>query len=152
MSDKSSTKTIFKDTKQAYIYFGAPYFMEVNSTKRVYGKIASFILGSSGFGSRMMEEIRVKRGLAYSAYSRFIVNKTHSYFSGYLQTKLESADEAKKVVKELVKNFIQNGVTQEELESAKKFFLGSEPLRNETLSQKINRDFRNFMMVGNWLL
>ncbi len=73
--------------------------MEVNSTKRVYGKIASFILGSSGFGSRMMEEIRVKRGLAYSAYSRFIVNKTHSYFSGYLQTKLESADEAKKVVR-----------------------------------------------------
>ncbi len=44
----------------------------------------------------------------------------------------------------MVKNFIQNGVTQEELESAKKFFLGSEPLRNETLSQKINRDFRNF--------
>ena len=91
-----------------------------------------------------MEEIRVKRGLAYSAYGYVSQNKSHSYFTGYLQTKNESADEAIKLVKELVKDFVKNGVTKEELESAKKFLLGSEPLRTETLSSRLNRAFTNY--------
>ena len=143
-SDKEELKEKSEPTKQAYIYFGSPYNMEISDKKRVIGKVASFILGSSGFGSRLMEEIRVKRGLAYSAYSRFVVNKTHSYFSGYLQTKLESQDEAIKVVKEVVSNFIKNGATKEELESAKKFYLGYEPLSVETLSQRVYRAFNEY--------
>jgi predicted Zn-dependent peptidase len=134
----------YEETDQAYIYFGAPYAMEANDTRRVYGKVAAFVLGSSGFGSRLMEEIRVKRGLAYSAYGRLAVNRTHSYFSGYLQTKIESGDEAKKVVAEVVRNFLAKGVTTEELEGAKKFFLGSEPLRTETLAQRMNRAFHEY--------
>jgi len=142
--DSKELKEQQEETQQAYIYFGAPYNMEANNTKRVIGKVASFILGSSGFGSRLMEEIRVKRGLAYSAYSRFVVNRTNSYFSGYLQTKLESQKEAIDVVKEVVENFVKNGVTKEELDSAKKFFAGSEPLRVELLSQRVNRAFNEY--------
>ncbi len=133
-----------ENTDQAYIYFGAPYNMRANDPKRVYGKVAGFILGSSGFGSRLMEEIRVKRGLAYSAYARLAVNRTNSYFSGYLQTKISTQKEAKKIVKEVVDNFLSNGVTAKELESAKKFFLGSEPLRTETLDQRMNRAFHEY--------
>ena len=144
VSDKEETKETFKETQQAYIYFGAPYNMKTISKDRVIGKVASFILGSGGFGSRLMEEIRVKRGLAYSAYSRFVVNKTHSYFSGYLQTKLESQKEAISVVKDVIANYLKNGATKEELESAKKFFLGSEPLRMETLNQRVSRAFNEF--------
>jgi len=131
-------------SKQAYIYFGSPLDIPYSSSDRYLGKVASFILGSSGFGSRMMEEIRVKKGLAYSAYSRFAINKTHSYFSGYLQTKVSSKDEAVKSVKEVVKTFIEKGVTAEELKSAQEFLLGSEPLRNETLSQRLNRAFHEY--------
>ncbi len=130
--------------KQAYIYFGAPYYERVNSKDLYISKVAMFILGSGGFGSRLMEEIRVKRGLAYSAYSLARVNKSHSYFFGYLQTKLQSADEAKKLVKEVIEEFVKEGATKKELESAKKFLLGSEPLRNETLSQRLNRAFFEF--------
>jgi len=144
VNDKNVTKIEIKPSEQAYIYFGAPYFMDVKDKKKVIGKVASFILGSGGFGSRLMEEIRVKRGLAYSAYSRFVVNKTHSYLSGYLQTKIKSQDEAIKVVKEVINNFVKNGVTKEELNSAKKFFLGSEPLRVETLSQRVGRAFNEY--------
>ncbi len=50
-------------------------------------KVASFILGGSGFGSRLMEEIRVKRGLAYGTYSSININRLYSSFSGYFQTK-----------------------------------------------------------------
>ncbi len=143
-SHKEQIKEQNEETKQAYIYFGAPYSMEINNSQRYIGKIASFILGAGGFGSRLMEEIRVKRGLAYSAYSRFVVNRTNSYFSGYLQTKLENQKEAIKSVKEVVREFVNKGVTKEELEAAKKFFLGSEPLRVETLNQRANRAFHEY--------
>jgi predicted Zn-dependent peptidase len=143
-SDKMVKKEHFDKTEQAYIYFGAPYNMDISDKNRVIGKVASFILGSSGFGSRLMEEVRVKRGLAYSAYSRFVVNKTNSYFSGYLQTKLENQEEAIKVVKDVVENFSKSGATKEELESAKKFFLGYEPLSVETLSQRVYKAFNEY--------
>jgi len=131
-------------SEQAYIYFGSPLDISYNSPDRYLGKVASFILGSSGFGSRLMEEIRVKKGLAYSAYGRFSINKSHSNFSGYLQTKVSTGDEALKSVKEVVKTFIDKGVTAQELKSAQEFLLGSEPLRNETLSQRLNRAFQEY--------
>ena len=91
-----------------------------------------------------MEEIRVKRGLAYSAYARVYLNLSNSYFKGHLQTKLQSQNEAIKVVKEEIKRFVEKGVTQKELDGAKKFLLGSEPLRVETLSQRLYRSFNEF--------
>ena len=141
---KKQTKETIVKSEQAYVYFGSPLDIKYDSKERHLSQVASFILGSSGFGSRMMEEIRVKKGLAYSAYSRFVINKSHSYFSGYLQTKIETGDEAVKSVKEVVQSFIDKGVTQEELSSAKQFILGSQPLRNETLSQRLNRAFQEY--------
>ncbi len=143
IAQKKIDKSIV-DSQQAYIYFGSPLNVDYNSSERYIARVASFILGSSGFGSRLMEEIRVKRGLAYSAYSRFSINKTNSYFSGYLQTKVSSGDEAVKGVQDVVKLFLDKGVTNEELTSAKQFLLGSEPLRNETLSQRLNRAFQEY--------
>jgi len=141
---KEQIKITKVNAEQAYIYFGSPLRISFDSHKLYLSKVASFILGSSGFGSRLMEEIRVKKGLAYSAYSRFNINKSHSYFWGYLQTKVATQNEAIKSVKELIKKFINKGVTQEELKSAKQFLLGSEPLRNETLSQRLNRAFQEY--------
>lgn len=141
---KQQTKKTWVKSDQAYVYFGAPLDVSYDSKERYLSQVASFILGSSGFGSRLMEEIRVKKGLAYSVYSRFNINKTNSYFSGYLQTKTESGDEAVKSVKEVVQTFLDKGVTQEELTAAQQFLLGSEPLRNETLSQRLNRAFHEY--------
>lgn len=141
---KEQTKDTIVKSEQAYVYFGAPLDVPYDSKERYLSQVASFILGSSGFGSRLMEEIRVKKGLAYSVYSSFNVNKTHSYFSGYLQTKVQSGEEAVKSVKQVVQNFLDKGVTQEELTSAQQFLLGSEPLRNETLSQRLNRAFLEY--------
>ena len=133
-----------KDTEQAYIYFGAPLYIKVDDKDMHKLKVAGFILGEGGFGSRLMEEIRVKRGLAYSAYAKFSVGNSSSYMSGHLQTKNENRVEAKKIVKEVIEEFVKNGVTNNELEQAKKFLLGSEPLRLETLSQRMSRSFSEF--------
>jgi predicted Zn-dependent peptidase len=138
------TKESIVKSEQAYVYFGAPLAVSYDSEERHLSQVASFILGSSGFGSRLMEEIRVKKGLVYSVYSRFSINKSHSYFSGYLQTKIESGDEAVKAVKDVVQLFLDKGVTQEELSSAQQFLLGSEPLRNETLSQRLGCAFQEY--------
>ena len=133
-----------KETQQAYLYFGSPYDMSDNSPEYYKARVATFILGTGGFGSRLMEEIRVKRGLAYSAYARVNITKSSSSFRGYLQTKLDSLDEAKETVKKVIADFTKNGVTKDELEQTKKFMLGSEPLRVETMSQKLNRTFMEY--------
>lgn len=138
---QKSEKTLQRDTEQAYIYFGSSFNIDSKDEENYKAKVASFILGGSGFGSRLMEEIRVKRGLAYSAYGNISINKTHTYFSGYLQTKNETAKEAQELVSKLVDEFVETGVTQEELTAAKNFLLGSEPLRNETLAQRLNKAF-----------
>ena len=140
----AKTSIIKKETEQAYVYFGSPYNMRVDDEEYYKARVATFILGTGGFGSRLMEEIRVKRGLAYSAYARVQVSNSSSYMSGYLQTKLDSMDEAKKTVSEVIKNFVKNGVSKEELEQSKKFLLGSEPLRVETMSQRLSRTFMEY--------
>ena len=142
---KKPTQSILKkETQQAYIYFGSPYNMDDTDEENYKAKVATFILGAGGFGSRLMEEIRVKRGLAYSAYGRVSITKSSNYFTGYLQTKLESLDEAQKTVNEVIAEFVKNGVTKDELAQTKKFLLGSEPLRVETMSQRLNRTFMEY--------
>ena len=138
---KKEEKEVLKQTEQAYIYFGSNFNAKAKDEDNYKAKVASFILGGSGFGSRLMEEIRVKRGLAYSAYANIGINRLYSSFSGCLQTKNESASQAINIVKSLVDDFVKSGVTQEELDAAKNFLLGSEPLRTETLAQRLNRAF-----------
>ncbi|MDR1451676.1 MAG: insulinase family protein [Helicobacteraceae bacterium] len=138
------TKTIKRDTKQAYIYFGAPYNLRYDDDKGYKAAVASFILGASGFGSRLMEAIRVKEGLAYSAYAYSSLSLTSARFSGHLQTKLESQEKAISLVKSVIADFVKNGATQKELDEARRFMLGSEPLRNETMGQRLSRAYGDF--------
>lgn len=144
VAKKDGHQVLERDTEQAYLYFGSPYDLRVGDPDEYKARVATYILGTGGFGSRLMEEIRVKRGLAYSAYARVNTARSNVYFSGYLQTKLESQKEAEATVKEVIADFVKNGVTQEELDQAKKFLLGSEPLRVETLSQRLTRTFQEY--------
>lgn len=138
---KKSENIIYtKNVEQSYIHFASDFDVDYQNELHL-AKIATFILGSGGFGSRMMEEIRVKRGYAYSAYAHNAFRKSYKLLSGYLQTKLENTDDAVNIVKTLINDFYQNGITEEELKSAKQFLIGSEPLRNETLNQRLLKKF-----------
>lgn len=143
-SDKKEVEYIEEDTQQAYIFFGAPFDFAYNAKEQYKAKIAEYLLGGAGFGSRMMEEIRVKRGLTYGVYASLRRTKPVSYMSGYLQTKLATQDEAKDLIQSVVDDFVKNGITQKELDDTKKFLLGSEPLRTETLSQRLNRAYNDY--------
>ncbi|MCZ0772710.1 insulinase family protein [Campylobacter hepaticus] len=133
-----------KESEQAYIYFATPFFANLEDKDLYLAKIALFVLGQGGFGSRIMEEIRVKRGLAYSAYAMLDMNMSFSRIFGYLQTKNESAKEAKQIVKEVFENFIKQGISQNELDQAKNFLIGSTPLRYESLSKRLIMAFSEF--------
>ncbi|EHY1144007.1 insulinase family protein, partial [Campylobacter coli] len=135
---------IRKESEQAYIYFAAPFFTKFNDKDFYLAKITLFILGQGGFGSRIMEEIRVKRGLAYSAYAMLDMNASFTRVFGYLQTKNESAKEAKKIVKEVFRDFVKEGVSQNELVQAKNFLIGSTPLRYESLSRRLSISFNEY--------
>ncbi|TEY01246.1 pitrilysin family protein [Campylobacter sp. US33a] len=135
---------IKKESEQAYIYFATPFFAKFGDRDLHLAKIALFILGQGGFGSRIMEEIRVKRGLAYSAYAMLDMNASFSRIFGYLQTKNESAKEAKKIVKEVFENFLNEGVSEEELIQAKNFLIGSTPLRYESLSKRLSMAYSEY--------
>ena len=130
------------EVEQSYIYFASEF--DVSNEELHLAKTATFILGAGGFGSRMMEEIRVKRGYAYSAYATNEFQKSYKILKGYLQTKLENTQDALNLVNQLIKDFSKNGVTQEELDQAKKFLIGSEPLRNELLAQRLLRRFKEY--------
>jgi len=143
-SAKKDLEYIEEDTQQAYIFFGAPFDYAYHEKDQYKAKIAEYLLGGAGFGSRMMEEIRVKRGLTYGIYASLRRTKSASYMSGYMQTKLSTQDEAKGLIQSVVDDFVKEGITQIELDSTKEFLLGSEPLRTETLSQRLGRAYNDY--------
>lgn len=132
------------EAKQAFIYFIAPFHFDNYENSLHKSRVMSFIMGGSGFGSRIMEEIRVKRGLAYAVYFYHFVNNTTSYAFGYLQTNLSNRDAAIAAVREVVAKFIKDGATSDELSGAKAYILGSQALGDETLSQRLGKKYANF--------
>lgn len=91
--------------------------------------VGNHILGGSGFGSRIVKEIREKRGLAYNSYSYFFPMECKGPFIMGLQTKNNQAKQALALLRKTVDNFIANGPTQKEIDEAKKNITGGFPLR-----------------------
>jgi zinc protease len=91
--------------------------------------VGNYILGGGGFDSRLLIEIRQKRGLAYSASSYFLPLREAGPFQIGLQTKRESTGEALRVVRDTLDQFLTTGPSDEELAQAKNNLIGSFPLR-----------------------
>ncbi|MDH5857689.1 M16 family metallopeptidase [Lampropedia aestuarii] len=91
--------------------------------------VANHILGGSGFGSRLMEEVREKRGLVYGVYSGFSPGNHAGAFTIGLQTRADQAEEAAQLVHEIVADFVANGPTEKELQDAKANLIGGFALR-----------------------
>lgn len=90
------------------------------------------ILGGGGFASTLMEEVREKRGLAYSVYS-FIQPFHHaSIFTGGVATKADAIDQSLDVIKAELKRMAEEGPTQDQFDNAKKYLVGSYALRFDT--------------------
>ena len=91
--------------------------------------VGNYTLGGGGFVSRLMKEVRDKRGYAYSVYSYFAPLRQTGPFQIGLQTKRSQAGEAIKVARDVLDGFLKDGPSEEELAAAKANLTGSFPLR-----------------------
>jgi zinc protease len=128
MQIKASEQRIVHPATQSHILMGAPGLARKDPDYfPLY--VGNHILGGGGFVSRLMHEIREKRGLAYSVYSYFIPMKLPGAYQIGLQTKKNQADEALQLVDATLHEFIDTGVTKKELHASKQNIIGGFPLR-----------------------
>jgi zinc protease len=94
--------------------------------------VGNYVLGGGSLVSRLFNEVREKRGLAYSASSYLSPMTKPGPFIVGLQTKNEQNQQALKVVNDTINDFIANGVSEEELVAAKKNITGGFVMRFDT--------------------
>ena len=107
--------------------FGLPGIMR-HDPDFIPGYVANYILGGGGFSSRLMEEVRVKRGLTYGISTALSSYNKASVMQGSVATRADAVRQTIQVVKDTMANFAANGPTQAELDDAKTYLTGSFPL------------------------
>lgn len=91
--------------------------------------VANYILGGGGFGSWLMEEVREKRGLAYSVYSYLYQSNHAPMLMGGVSTRNDQVAQSIEIIREQIAKMGRGEVTQEQLDNAKLYLTGSFPLR-----------------------
>ena len=116
------------DSQQAHIAMGMTAVAR-NNPDYFPLLVGNYILGGGGFVSRLMSEVREKRGLAYSVFSYFAPGKENGIFQAGLQTKNDQAALALEVMSSTIAQFITDGPTPSELIAAKANLVNGYPLR-----------------------
>ncbi len=91
--------------------------------------VMNHIMGGGGFESRLMTEVREKRGLTYGVYSYLLPKDLASLYMGSVASANDRVAEAIEVIRAEWADMAENGVTSEELEAAKTYLTGAYPLR-----------------------
>ncbi|MCY1505516.1 putative zinc protease [compost metagenome] len=115
------------DSAQAHVFIGQPGYPRQDPDHFAL-TLGNYVLGGGGFVSRLTEEVREKRGLAYSVYSGFAPGLDAGAFRIGFQTRPDQADAATKVSREVLAKFVAEGPTEKELKAAKDNLIGGFPL------------------------
>ncbi|QIL84159.1 insulinase family protein [Diaphorobacter sp. HDW4A] len=125
---KATEQNIAFQSAQAHVVIGQPGIKRDNPDFLAI-LVGNHILGGGGFTSRLTQEVREKRGLSYSVGSGFSPGLDAGAFVVGLQTRPDQAAEAVKVSRDVVKQFVEEGPTEEELRAAKDNLIGGFALR-----------------------
>ncbi len=128
---------VYLDIPQSLIFFAHPGISRQDPDFYALF-LAVRILGSGNFESRLWNEIREKRGLAYFCNLDLFTNDLANGMIGATATKTESLEETLAVIKQEWKKLIEKGVTQEELDFHKKNIMGSFPLSFGSTLETVN--------------
>ena len=131
------TKIVQKAIPQSLVIFGGPG-LKRDDPDWYAAYILNYVLGGGGFSSRLNEEVREKRGLAYSIYSYLYPLDHAAVHLGGVGTQNSRVAEALQVIKQQIRQMRDEGITAKELANAKLFLNGSFPLRL-TSSSRIAR-------------
>lgn len=139
-------KIIEMNVPQTAATFGLPA-MARKDPDFMTGFVLNQLVGGGGFASRLMEEVREKRGLAYSVYSYIQPYRHTSILTGGVATRSEAIGESLDVIRGEFKRMAEQGPTQQELDNAKSYLVGSYALRFDT-SAKIASQLLGLMEEG----
>jgi zinc protease len=116
------------ESAQAHVSMGQPGYKR-NDPDFFALTVGNYVLGGGGFVSRLTEQVREKRGLSYSVYSYFSPGLHAGPFAIGLQTRPDQARQAVEVARAVLKEFVEKGPTQAELQAAKDNLIGGFALR-----------------------
>lgn len=128
MAQPGSTQLIDFDSAQAHVLIGQPGIRR-NDPDFLALTVGNYVLGGGGFVSRLMSQVREKRGLSYSVYSYFAPGLHAGAFTVGLQTRPDQARQAVAVTREVIAQFVADGPTAQELQAAKANLIGGFALR-----------------------
>ena len=94
--------------------------------------VMNYILGGDGLTSRLMTEIRVKRGLSYGVYSFLSPKDRGALIEGTVSSANDRVAQSLRLIREEWAHMAENGVTEAELADAKTYLLGSFPLQMDS--------------------
>jgi zinc protease len=133
-ADLGQKSTVSFDTPQSIVSFGGvglprkhPDYMTAH--------VVNHILGGGSFTSRLYQEIREKRGLAYGVSTYLYPMQYSALFMGWTQVRAEKADESVTVMQHEIRQMAERGPTEEELAKAKDYLKGSYALGFDTSSK-----------------
>lgn len=135
--DRKMVQLIEKDLTQSTIVLGHTGISRTNPDYYAV-TVMNYILGAGGFSSRLMDSIRDKQGLAYGIMSQFDSRVMPGAFFINLQTRTEVTNQAITGVLTEMKGMRDALVTDQELNEAKSFIVGSFPLRVDSSAKLAN--------------
>jgi zinc protease len=109
--------------------------------------VANYIFGGGGFDSRLMDEVRDKRGLTYGISMAVNDSRSASVIIGNVQSQKAKISTALDVTKSEMARFTKDGANQKELDNAKTFLTGSFALQFDS-NAKIARNLNGFQRSG----
>lgn len=128
MPDKAQTIVIKRDFPQSVALFGMEGIKR-DDPDFIPAFVMNYVLGGGGFSSRLTEEVREKRGLAYSVGTNLNPLDHAASIVGSVGTQNARMGQSLSVIKTELARMAQSGLSEKELEDAKTFLTGSYPLR-----------------------
>ena len=141
-----SVGLLTRKTEQAHIFYGMEGVARADDRRFAMGVLASALGG--GMSSRLFQEIREKRGLAYSVYAyaqQFAGSGQIGFYAGCNPTK---AIEVVEIIREILADVAENGMSHEEIERAKGAVRGSLVLSQEDSGSRMSRIGKNEIVYG----
>lgn len=143
----SSRAHVFnRPTEQAHIVFGTQGLARTDDDRHVLGVIDTVLGG--GMSSRLFQEVREKRGLAYSVFSYRALYAETGTFAVYAGTTPQNAETVMDIITAEIDGIARDGVTEEELARAKGHIKGSLVLSSEDPGSRMNRLGRQQITTG----
>jgi predicted Zn-dependent peptidase len=137
---------IDRKTEQAHILYGFPGLARTDKRRFAMSILASAIGG--GMSSRLFQEIREKRGLAYTTYAypqQFAGTGTIAFYAG---CRTEKAEEVIALMREVAEQVAAHGLTDEEISRAKGAVTGSLVLGQEDTGSRMTRIGKSELVYG----